>query len=1042
MLTVTFMLQFNFIFGQQLRPMVNYPTPNISDLGTFGQIPVSLYTGVPDISIPIYEIKEGPIVLPIKLNYHTYNIRPNSHPGWIGLGWSLTTGGYITRSVRGFYDEQKDSGGNTPGFYSNYEKLKSVTDATSLIKHTQKLGALNEKDVYELTADEFSFSFGHYSGKFYLNENGGWSVVSDHKIKVEFDSDNGFISLSDLKDRIDVASWARNYYNTRYFNEFTLVTPDGCRYTFGGVTASEYSISYYNRNNSNLIPTTWYLTKATTPDKRTVIYEYEVGDPICDIKLSPNETSGNDGECGGFVYKQTALYPSFSGYLIFPVYLKTIKSSYAEVQFVSSQDNSLRPLNMFMYWKGRKIFSNDQTIYNIFDGEHDEPEYQFHVFMKNLKDIPSNIQWRKLDNIILKLDKRENRTFHFDYKIDGQIWSDKRLKLMSLKESVNKLLIPDSEEKIYSFSYNTTLLPDYCYALEDHWGFNKGKNPDIQAETRFGSVYYDSRDANGVSAKAEVLTEIKYPTGGKTVFEFESNNYSQCVKPSLTELEEEIGVAGGLRISKITSYDSENKFAFAKMYYYTKEKYPTNSNSSGILKYKPFYTYTRFFGSNKYWIKTSSAGGDATSGTNRDSYISYSSVIEDFVDENNKSKGYIRYTFSNYDKDIWDNTHMDEYPLYSNLSDKTTYISEYSSNAEERGKLMSEEYYNEEKKLVKKIENKYNKVLDDYIKTAYQEVFEFPCNVGICCAVFKTYLYSYLLSSTAETMYDPTSENRLQKKTIEYEYNHNKLLASQKIYSQENVNQQLVIAGVFETRYKYIDDYLAEAPPKTERPLLNMLLGAHAKSFPAMSDLNIISYPVEKSEWRDPYLISSNFNFFKMADNQAIISEEYYMPHIFYYLDEDEKIFSNYKNISADYKKYVTYSYDSFNNIRQTNWLESGETITYIWGYKYFYPIVEIRNATFDEVAGLLGGEAIINSISAKTEPSIEDWDKLAGLREKLPSAQVTIRTYKPLIGVSSVVNPQGIPVYYKYDPFNRLQYIEDKDRKIIESYGYHYQNQ
>jgi hypothetical protein len=44
------------------------PSPNAAALGKYGEIPVSYYTGVPNISIPIYEIKTRDLSLPISLS--------------------------------------------------------------------------------------------------------------------------------------------------------------------------------------------------------------------------------------------------------------------------------------------------------------------------------------------------------------------------------------------------------------------------------------------------------------------------------------------------------------------------------------------------------------------------------------------------------------------------------------------------------------------------------------------------------------------------------------------------------------------------------------------------------------------------------------------------------------------------------------------------------------------------------------------------------------------------------------------------------------
>lgn len=52
-------------------------SPNVSNLGTFGEIPVSLFTETADISIPLTELKGKDLTLPIVLRYHPASIKPN-----------------------------------------------------------------------------------------------------------------------------------------------------------------------------------------------------------------------------------------------------------------------------------------------------------------------------------------------------------------------------------------------------------------------------------------------------------------------------------------------------------------------------------------------------------------------------------------------------------------------------------------------------------------------------------------------------------------------------------------------------------------------------------------------------------------------------------------------------------------------------------------------------------------------------------------------------------------------------------------------------
>ena len=311
---------FNCI-GQQQIPIKNVPSPEIAGLGEYGKVPVSLYTGVPDISVPIYELKAGNYSLSLAASYHLASVKPNSQSGCLGLGWNLIAGGYITRSVRGMYDEKCQSNGYAPGYYAHASKLKNISNEQFKAEtmHIQS----TENDYYELTADEFSFSVCGYSGNFYYAGNGEWNVVSDQDIRVEFNpvDGEGFLSLSEVGKRLDVSRWGASTRNNRFFNKFTLITPDGCRYEFGGINATEYSIPYYARYNSDLIATTWRLSKITTVDKRVIEFSYDTSAIMCDLRYVPQQKVVTNIPCtySGIQSGRSGM----TGYLLFPVNLKT-----------------------------------------------------------------------------------------------------------------------------------------------------------------------------------------------------------------------------------------------------------------------------------------------------------------------------------------------------------------------------------------------------------------------------------------------------------------------------------------------------------------------------------------------------------------------------------------------------------------------------------------------------------------------------------------------------------------------------------------------
>ena len=106
----------------QINPVYNVQSPEIANLGLFGTIPVSHYSGTPDISIPLHDVKIGNYTLPISMSYHLAAVKPDSQYGCLGMGWNLIAGGYITRSVNLIYDEKQSTQGVGFGFYTHYNK--------------------------------------------------------------------------------------------------------------------------------------------------------------------------------------------------------------------------------------------------------------------------------------------------------------------------------------------------------------------------------------------------------------------------------------------------------------------------------------------------------------------------------------------------------------------------------------------------------------------------------------------------------------------------------------------------------------------------------------------------------------------------------------------------------------------------------------------------------------------------------------------------------------------------------------------------------
>src|SRR5438034_6401030 len=86
---------------KKLLPMLAPPSPEVASLGRYGSYEVNMFTGQPDISIPIYDIQVGELKLPISISYHASGIKVSEKPSRAGLGWSLNAGGTNTRKLQG-----------------------------------------------------------------------------------------------------------------------------------------------------------------------------------------------------------------------------------------------------------------------------------------------------------------------------------------------------------------------------------------------------------------------------------------------------------------------------------------------------------------------------------------------------------------------------------------------------------------------------------------------------------------------------------------------------------------------------------------------------------------------------------------------------------------------------------------------------------------------------------------------------------------------------------------------------------------------------
>lgn len=732
------------VSAQLLQPVYSAPSPQAASLGEYGEVPVSHFTGTPDVSVPLFEIEAGDYKYPVGLSYHLASVKPNAQPGSVGMGWLLTDA-CICRTVRGVYDEKMDEHGNAHGYYGHHAKMQNIT---GLQFRTYTQNNLTGNGWFEVSADEFSFSMNGHSGLFYLNPDGGWTVVSDEDIIVEFEASTGFLDYHDLADRIPkIENWANRGENARWFKGFTLVTPDGVRYEFGGVDAIDFSVPYYGRGSGDLVATAWHLTKITTPEGRVISFDYSTDQLLCDLHYSSGRTVsyGFGATSSSYLNRDIHGRSGLSGFLVYPASLTRIVGPADTLKVDYSPDKHYNEAYLdgyldALYWEDSNIRSE-----NFFHYSAASPQVEFFEMIPINDTGTMRGNQQALANCF-RHDLVQRVTLSHRYGGTGRSWYFKyggvgRRKLMDLycREGIPEpvwdeyiihgymVLVPRIPEDTSStslprwhFRYDVERIMPKGYILPatDAWGTWKGGTVSLSGS-------YSSRPSTPAPlsyAKAETLKEVYYPTGGKTVFEYEQNDYGKLAKADHSGVETPSmnGMTGGLRVKSVTRMDRSGNIHGVTRYHY--RNMVGSNTSSGIAQALPPSNIVYYVNEDKYMVVESSEGFPAVSTNRNTPTVGYSSVIEEILDGNSNTLGYIRYRYSNFDEDQFGTSHRDSTFIYEYNSGGAVVGVPYTSNSGERGKLQSKEYYDSGQNLLRKETIRYARVCNGALTMADQRV--------------------------------------------------------------------------------------------------------------------------------------------------------------------------------------------------------------------------------------------------------------------------------------------------------------------------------
>lgn len=553
-----------------LRDVPQVFSPNAAELGKYGKIPVNYFNGLPSISIPITELHAKNYTLPIYLTYHASGNKPDQHPGWVGLGWTLHAGGCINRIVNGLKDEMttdeyyglhRDDGTiyvppSHPGYYHH---------ATSV----QQTGWENEQNWYDVNhedvmmdrdPDEFQICLDDIQASFFFTSGGAIRIVSksDADFTVEAHMTPNALDPIIIYPGPDQEDGRGRAVRYKSFDRFTITSKDGTRYVFGGDdSAIEYwmpltPVLYVDQASGNLrnanqwrciaTATSWMLTRIERPDGETITFTYaKDGTPVVrrDVHQGGYELMSHNGQTISYDSFDTKDEPlnmsnlSFS--LIQPSYLSSItcSQSHDSLCFARMRTTELN------YPTTEGEFNTRAGIYYYDDVLSGQRYYSYERIM-------SDSYYMQMSGIT-----GPDRDIRFSYSSD----SAQRLSLQQVSFRDSDKNQPDHR---YVFHYDSETLPPYGARKSDIWGFYNGIYYGNVSTKQMESV---RSQVNPLKAQAEILTSIEYPTGGHTEFIYEGHTYSKRLEPLELNLEE-TGISmltGGLRIKEIQDYSAEGK---------------------------------------------------------------------------------------------------------------------------------------------------------------------------------------------------------------------------------------------------------------------------------------------------------------------------------------------------------------------------------------------------------------------------------------------------------------------------------------------------
>lgn len=1027
-------------------PKVIPVSPTAAALGQYGNIPISLYTGLPDISISLWDMKGREINLPISLSYRASGIKVEENASWVGLGWSLNAGGVITRTIR-----------DKPDFGIGIYGRASLPLSNASVSTFEAVNQYYNSSAYDLEPDIFYYNFNGKSGSFSFDGQGiaHFSQFDDIKIKY----------TPDIEHVAGVGS----------YGQFEITTSDGTLYIF-----KDREITLLSSD-----PSAWYLSKITSPsgkevfdfvyDREDYSYQNAIKNEIYTHPTSmSNEIMGDNS-------------PS----VIFGKRLKEIKTNtVGKIYFIASgqRRRDFRYMYNAYMLKDIKVYNSRNEQIKMFRLETEDVETSIKIDPGNQMYYDSEyLNWRIYLKSLKEYDSTQTQSkpaYVFGYYDRDSNGKDLLPNRVSFAQ--------DHWGYYNGMNGNLSLVPSYkgpfgtLDPLFDIFGPN-GTNPNgISLSDYTYNFMTGDRTSTFPNMRAGTLRSIHYPTGGKSEFEYEPHQ-GKYVSQDVS-LMSYSGIVGGLRIKSVSNFDQCNNIVGKKEYEY----------SVGELvdfpKYRSYYYHNWVGEPSLICLSLSSDPGSfdgkpflhinpnsfTTTGTTKGSVIGYNQVRE--IDCGNGGTVY-RYTsplgISFADERSYTTAYIFRDPLNLNYIEEHNlpYSSNFAwpynpskNNDWKRGLLLS-------KTVTDPSGN--NIVHEDY-EYGMVELGTIP---GLRLKVGR-YGMDYFYGQYTV----PYGWNYLSKKTVSefgpsgqfirnvvnsYEY--------EPLYKYKRKEKILDSKGdSLITKYKYPFDY-SGAPYSSMMAKHIIAPVVEVKSFKNLIELSTLSN--EYKDWfSDEKVITpevvktkqginspteTRLRYYAMNENGSVLSVSKENGSKISYIWDYNSAYpiAEVNNAGNDEIAYTSFEADG-----RGNWIFSEEGVpdpnaqtgllsynltgsntiskgglssskNYMVSYWSRNGAYNVNNSVAKTGVSSNGWTYFEHELSGVSSVSIEGTGSLDELRLYPKDATMNTFTYKPSIGMSSSSDGKNATTYFSYDGLGRLEMTRDYNKNVIKKIDYNYNN-